>query len=94
MVNGETGIGKGMEDVQLEQPALRQGEHSRPGDPMFLAPMADGQSGRDHTLERLFICLFALNSVIISSANLFHSEQLAHIVLPLQAYRCLYPLEP
>jgi len=30
---------------------------------------------------------------LISSARLFHSELQAHIVLPLQAYRCLYPLE-
>src|SRR6516164_4832641 len=30
----------------------------------------------------------------VSSANLFHSEPQAHVVLPLQAYRCLYPLEP
>ena len=35
------------------------------------------------------ICL----TVVISSACLFHSEPQAHIVLPLQAYRCLYPLE-
>jgi hypothetical protein len=27
------------------------------------------------------------------TACLFHSELQAHIVLPLQAYRCLYPLE-
>src|SRR5580700_2242405 len=33
------------------------------------------------------------NSGIISSACFFHSELQAHIVLPLQAYRCLYPLE-
>jgi hypothetical protein len=35
----------------------------------------------------------AFNNGIISSACLFHSELQAHIVLPLQAYRCLYPLE-
>jgi hypothetical protein len=29
---------------------------------------------------------------LIPSVCLFHSELQAHIVLPLQAYRCLYPL--
>src|SRR5215471_17054751 len=42
MVNGETGIGKGVEDFRFREPALCQGEHSCPGDPMFLAPTADG----------------------------------------------------
>jgi hypothetical protein len=43
------------------------------------------------SIERLYIDNF--NSGIISSACLFHSELQVHIVLPLQAYRCLYPLE-
>src|SRR2546422_1136951 len=53
-----------------------------------------GQGCRGRILERLYIdhCL-PFNSGIISSACLFHSELQAHIVLPLQAYRCLYPLE-
>src|SRR5215469_11204281 len=42
MSSGEAGIGIGMEHKRFRKPALCQCKHACPGDPVFLAPAANG----------------------------------------------------
>src|SRR5437588_9214205 len=77
------------------QGTLTESRTTIAGDPFYREWLCGaGQGCRGRILERLYIdnCL-PLTGGIISSACLFHSELQAHIVLPLQAYRCLSPLE-
>src|SRR5438132_12588551 len=42
MTGGKASIRKGMERSRLRKPSLSQDEDARPGDPVFLAPTANG----------------------------------------------------
>src|SRR3989442_14473931 len=42
MTGGKASIRKGMERSRLRKPSLSQNEDARPGDPVFLAPTANG----------------------------------------------------
>src|ERR1700693_4722511 len=77
------------------QGALTESRTTIAGDPFYREWLCGaGQGCRGRILGRLTSITACLSQWNYCVSLLFHSELQAHIVLPLQAYRCLYPLEP